>query len=42
MKKEEVFSLFKIEDLNELPNAVMRIIEGDIRERNIIYHKSQI
>lgn len=29
MKKEEVFSLFKIEDLNELPNAVMRIIEGD-------------
>ena len=39
MKKEEVFSLFKIEDLNELPNAVMRIIEGDIRERNIIYHE---
>ena len=39
MKKEEVFSLFKIEDLNELPNALMRIIEGDIRERNIIYHE---
>lgn len=39
MKKEEVFSLFKIEDLSELPNAVMRIIEGDIRERNIIYHE---
>lgn len=39
MKREEVFSLFKIEDLNELPNAVMRIIEGDIRERNIIYHE---
>ena len=39
MKKEEVFSLFKIEDLNELSNAVMRIIEGDIRERNIIYHE---
>lgn len=39
MKKEEVFSLFKIEDLSELSNAVMRIIEGDIRERNIIYHE---
>ena len=39
MKKEEVFSLFKIKDLSELPNAIMRIIEGDIRERNIIYHE---
>lgn len=39
MEKEEVFNLFKIEDLNELPNAVMRIIEGDIRERNIIYRE---
>lgn len=37
MKKEELFSLFSIEDLNDLPGAVMNLIEGDIDVRNKVY-----
>jgi len=37
MKKEDLFSLFSIEDLNDLPGAVMNLIEGDIDVRNKVY-----
>lgn len=37
MKKEEMFSLFSIEDLNDLSGAVMNLIEGDIDVRNKVY-----
>lgn len=37
MKKEELFNLFGIEDLNDLPGAVMSLIEGDIDVRNNVY-----
>ena len=29
MKKEDVFKLFGIDDLRDLPDAVTKIIEGD-------------
>lgn len=30
-------TLFEIEDINDLPNAIMAILEGDIEKRNYIY-----
>ena len=39
MKKEILFSLFDIEDLKDLPDAVMRILEGDLDIRNEVYHE---
>lgn len=37
MKKEELFNLLGIEDLNDLPSAIMNLIEGDIDVRNEVY-----
>lgn len=37
MKKEELFNLLGIEDLNDLPSAIMNLIEGDIDVRNKVY-----
>ncbi|WP_394901498.1 hypothetical protein [Bacteroides xylanisolvens] len=37
MKKEELFNLFGIEDLKDLPSAVMNLLEGDIDARNEVY-----
>ena len=38
MTKEEVFNLFKIEDLKDLPEAVETILFGDLKLRNEIYN----
>ena len=37
MRKEMLFSLFGIEDLRDLPNAVMSLLQGDIEVRNEVY-----
>ncbi|WP_394901930.1 N-6 DNA methylase [Bacteroides xylanisolvens] len=37
MKKEELFNLFGIEDLKDLPGAIMNLLEGDIDVRNEAY-----
>lgn len=37
MKKEELFNLFGIEDIKDLPSAVMNLLEGDIDARNEVY-----
>lgn len=37
MKKEDVFKLFGIDDLRDLPDAVTKIIEGDLNDRNDVY-----
>ena len=37
MKIEDLFSVFKIEDLKDLPVAVMTLIEGDREKRDEIY-----
>lgn len=29
MTKQQVFEIFKIEDLNDLPDAIMKVLEGD-------------
>lgn len=39
MKKEELFSLFNIEDLKDFPNAVSALLEGDLDTRNIVYRE---
>jgi len=39
MKKEELFDLLHIEDLMDLPDAIMKILEGDIDVRNNIYNR---
>lgn len=37
MSKEDLFILFGIEDLKDLPNAVINLLEGDIDARNEVY-----
>lgn len=37
MKKEELFSLFNIEDLKDLPSAVMSLLDGNIDARDEVY-----
>ncbi|WP_018669507.1 hypothetical protein [Bacteroides gallinarum] len=39
MRKDEVLRLFAIEDLKDLPDAIMCILEGDTQRRNLIYHE---
>lgn len=39
MNKDQVFKLFKIDDLNDLPNAVSNVLEMDLEYRNEIYLK---
>lgn len=38
MNKERLYSLFKIEDLNDLPDAVTKVLEGDIIKRDEVYN----
>ena len=37
MTTKEAFSLFGIEDLKDLPDAVTQVLEGDLRTRDSIY-----
>ncbi len=37
MTSKQLFGLFKIEDVNDIPGAVMKIITGDINTRNEVY-----
>lgn len=37
MRKEDVFKLFNIDDLRDLPDAVTRVIEGDTSKRDDVY-----
>jgi len=37
MRKEILFSLFGIEDLRDLPDAVMSLLQGDVEVRNEVY-----
>lgn len=39
MTKEETFKIFHIEDLRDLPDAVMRILDGPVESRNEIYNE---
>lgn len=39
MTKQEVFKIFNIEDLKDLPNAVIALLEGDLDARNEIYRE---
>lgn len=39
MRKEMLFSLFGIEDLKDLPVAIMNLLEGDIDVRNEVYRE---
>lgn len=39
MTKEEAFKIFHIEDLRDLPDAVMRILDGSVELRNKIYNE---
>lgn len=38
MTTKELYSIFGIEDLKDLPQAVMKLLEGDKKERDAIYH----
>lgn len=37
MKKDQVKSIFQIEDILELPNAVTKVLDGDVVHRNELY-----
>lgn len=37
MNKNDVFKIFDIEDLKDLPNAIMALLEGDLDTRNNVY-----
>lgn len=37
MTKDQLYRLFNIEDLQDLPEAVMQVLEGDINYRNNVY-----
>lgn len=39
MTNKEIFNLFKIEDLRELPDAITRILEGDSNVKDDIYRE---
>lgn len=39
MTKSEVFETFRIDDLNELPAAITKVLEGPLDVRNEIYEK---
>lgn len=39
MKQEDVFGLFGIGDIKDLPNAVEDVVLGDIRRRDEVYHR---
>lgn len=39
MNANDLHLLFKIEDSQDLPNAVMNVLSGDIKERDEVYHK---
>lgn len=39
MEKEAIFKLFAIEDLRDLPDAVMMLLDGDINIRNDVYRE---
>lgn len=39
MSKEELFNLFGIEDLKDLPDAVMSVLTGDIKARDGVYRE---
>lgn len=39
MEKEAIFKLFAIEDLRDLPDAVMMLLDGDISIRNGVYRE---
>ena len=39
MRKEMLFSLFGIEDLKDLPVAIMNLLDGDIDVRNEVYRE---
>ncbi|MCD7926664.1 MAG: hypothetical protein LUI85_19085 [Bacteroides sp.] len=39
MTKEEVFKIFHIEDLRDLPDAVQALLEGDLDTRNRVYRE---
>lgn len=39
MKKEDIFILFGISDVNDLPQSISSVIHGDIDKRNYIYKK---
>ena len=39
MKKEDLFSLLGIEDIHELPEAIMTVIEGNTSDRDRVYQE---
>jgi hypothetical protein len=39
MTNKELFDLFKIDDLQQLPDAIMKILDGSVTDRNQIYEK---
>lgn len=39
MKKEDLFSLLGIEDIHELPEAIMAVIEGNTSDRDCVYQE---
>lgn len=39
MDKNDFLKLFNITDINDLPNSISSILQGDIDERNCIYRK---
>src|SRR5581483_11455362 len=39
MTKKQLFNLFQIEDLRDLPDAVMKVLEGNLENRNEVYMK---
>ena len=39
MKQEDVFGLFGIGDIKDLPNAVEDVVLGDTRRRDEVYHR---
>lgn len=37
MTRKDLFNIFKIEDMKDLPDAIMGVLNGDIRERDNVY-----
>lgn len=39
MTSQDVSKIFDLEDINDLPNAIMHLLEGDLERRNEVYRE---
>ena len=39
MTSQDVSKIFDLEDINDLPNAIMHLLEGDLERRDEVYRE---